>query len=152
MPALLGPEFAASRPSERLKHLLEPLADIHHLRTLADARLYGSRGDDWVVTALVVTRPGFVSARGVEGAAALVVDLGEAGSELAQRFRFYESCDVQEVLLVNPDTKMATLYRRRGRLLQPRQPRFGRWLHLTALQAWVSATARPTLRVRWHTL
>ena len=152
MATVVDPPVAPSCPSERLRHLLEPLADLHGLRTLTDSLLFRPGTTDAVETTVAITRPAYLSARGVEGTAALIVDVAAPGSALARRVRFYELLDVHEVLLVNPDTRVASLLRRRGNVLTNRRPHLGRWLGLSSLDAWISVTALPTLRVRWQAL
>lgn len=152
MPSVVDQPVASARPSERLKHLLEPLAVIHGLRTVTDTPFYRPGADDAVDTAVTITRPAFLSPRGVEGTAALIVDIGEPGSALAHRVRFYERLDVHEVLLIDPGTRTASLLRRRGGVLVNRRAHLGRWLHLGSLDVWVSVTALPTLRIRWQAL
>ncbi len=54
---------------------------------------------------LVVYRPGIGSARGVEGAASLVIEIRSPGDESFDKLRHYEQFGVDEVVIIDRDTK-----------------------------------------------
>jgi Uma2 family endonuclease len=68
---------------------------------------------------LVIVDPQYVSKRGLEGRAELVVEILSPDDESRDKFDFYAMCQVQEVWIADPETRVVEVYAlRRDRYFQ----------------------------------
>ena len=75
--------------------------------------------DDWRVPDQIYARPEVASARGIEGAASLVVEILSSHDETYRKLDWYASVGVREVLVVHPRTKNVELFANRdGRMVR----------------------------------
>jgi Uma2 family endonuclease len=74
-----------------------------------------TKGDaDYRVPDLVVAAPTQLSTRGIEGRAELVIEILSSDDESRDKLPFYATCQVQEVWLVEPKTRVVEVYVLRG--------------------------------------
>jgi hypothetical protein len=112
----------------RLDLVLSPPAEEAGLEVRLQFGLYDPdvadhtsyRGPD-----LVVFRPEHATERGVEGRAELVVEIRSPDDETYQKIPFYQSVGVQEVLVVDRDTKALRHWTRAGDQLVEADTRTG---------------------------
>lgn len=89
------------------------------------------------------------STRGVEGRAELVVEALSPRDESHAKLPFYESLGVQEVLLVDPETRQLELYRLRGQRLELQAPDATGALRSEVLEVSLSVAPGPRLLLVW---
>jgi Uma2 family endonuclease len=87
----------------RLVEVLGPLARRRGLKFAYEIGLFGA-DDDYRVPDLVAYRPAQASARGLEVAAELVVELVSPGDESREKLPWYAAQGVTEVVLIDRDT------------------------------------------------
>jgi Uma2 family endonuclease len=89
-----------------LLNALLPAATARDLWAAYETSVFrpGVGDSDYRVPDLVVARPEFVSERGIEGRAELVVEIVSPGDESRDKLPFYAEVGCQEVLLVDRDT------------------------------------------------
>lgn len=78
--------------------------------------------NDWRVPDQMYAHPSCRSKRGVEGAAALVVEILSPPDETYEKLDWYASVGVGEVLVVDPATKRVELYANRDGRMEPVEP------------------------------
>jgi len=91
-----------------LVEVLRPMARAVGLRLLAEWGVFDPEVADFTsfrVPDLAAATPDHISERGVEGAAALVIEIRSPGDETFQKFPFYERVGVAELLVIDRDTK-----------------------------------------------
>ena len=100
------------------KHLLkvlDPLADRCGLIAIYETGLYdpdaAPSGSSYRVPDQVFARPEFVGDRGVEGRAALVVEVLSPDDETFDKLPFYARVGVEEVLIIDPITTAFEVWR-----------------------------------------
>ncbi|MGH9123603.1 MAG: Uma2 family endonuclease [Acidimicrobiales bacterium] len=104
----------------RLVLLLAPLAEDAGLSLRYETGLFDPDAEDpsdYRVPDLVVFGESRRSARGVEGAATLVVEIRSTGDETLGKLPFFERVGVEEVLVVDRDTKAVRHWTRDGERL-----------------------------------
>jgi Uma2 family endonuclease len=100
--------------------------------------------NDWRIPDQMYTDPARRSERGIEGGAALVVEILSPHDETYQKLDWYASVGVGEVLVVDPKTRRVELYRNRdGRMERVDEP-----LVLDALGV-TAETVDGKLRLTW---
>jgi Uma2 family endonuclease len=104
-------------PAERHQSLgtglieaLAPLARAHGLKIAYEIGLFAS-DDDYRVPDLAVYRPDQASARGLEAAAELVVEIVSPGDESRAKLPWYAAHGVGEVVLIDRDSLAVEAYR-----------------------------------------
>lgn len=137
----------ASGPHQRLNAALNevfgPLARVNGLVPHVEAGLFRAP-DDYRVPDQCYARPDQLSERGVEGAV-LIVELLSPGDETYDKLDWYAAAGVDEVLVVDPDTRTPELFvRRGGRMVLSAAAR------LSSLGVDLEATDGPTLRITWN--
>ena len=105
------PSFGHQEREAALAAVLLPVARSLRLRLATEPGLYGADGG-WRVPELAVVRPEHVTHRGVEGGAALVVEIRSPGDETDAKIPFYERFGVEELLIVDRDSAAVRLLRR----------------------------------------
>ncbi len=103
---------------------LGPVAKARGLMALYDPTgLFRPGADnDWRVPDQVYAGPEAASARGIEGAADLVVEILSPHDETYQKLDWYASVGVGEVLVVHPGTRRVELYANRDGRMEPVEP------------------------------
>jgi Uma2 family endonuclease len=81
---------------------------------------------------LVVFSADYRSARGVEGAAALAIEIRSPGDETFDKIPFYDRVGVEELLVIDRDTKEVRYWVRSGGQLSERRSEGG-WTSLQCL-------------------
>ena len=104
------PSFGHQEREAALAALLLPVARARGLRLATEPGLYGVDGG-WRVPELALAAPGHVTQRGVEGGAALVVEIRSPGDETDAKVPFYARFGVEELLIVERDTAAVELLR-----------------------------------------
>lgn len=130
--------------------VLHPLAKALGLVALYESGVFRPGTDkDYRVPDQVYARPEHVSERGVEGAAVLVVELRSPRDETYDKFGFYAAVGVEQVLVVDPATRVAELFVNRGASLLAVQPNADGELRLDPFDVVLRTLDGPRLRVRW---
>jgi len=136
----------ASGPHQRLNaaicEVFGPLARPKGLVPHVEAGVFRA-ADDYRVPDQCYARSDQLSQRGVEGAV-LVVELLSPGDETYDTLDWYAAAGVDEILVVDPDTRAPEVFVRRG----------GRMVlsaaaHLPSLGVELEATDGPALRITW---
>jgi Uma2 family endonuclease len=139
------PSAAHQRLSAELLAVLVPLAKGRGLVGLVEAGLY--RGDeDYRIPDQMYAQPDQLSDRGVEGGAPLVVEILSPGDESYDKLDWYAAGGVEEVLVIDPETRAAELFARRGgrMVLVESSP-----LRVAALGVELMVMDGPRLRLSW---
>jgi len=89
------------------------------------------------------------SRRGVEGRAELVVEVLSPRDESREKLEFYAMCEVQEVWLVDPQTRAFEVYSLRGRDYFVVGPDRDGVVHAPVLAVALSVVDGPKLRIAW---
>jgi Uma2 family endonuclease len=136
----------ASGPHQRLNaamcEVFGPLARANGLVPHVEAGVFRA-GDDYRVPDQCYARPDQLSERGVEGAV-LVVELLSPGDETYDKLDWYATVGVDEVLVVDPETRTPEVFvRRGGRMVLSAAAR------LQSLGVELEATTGPALRITW---
>lgn len=130
---------------------LRPLAKSRGLDAWYETGLYRPGTDeDWRVPDLMIASPEVRTERGVDGSAALVIEIRSPSDESYEKLPFYASLGVGEVLLVDPDDRRLELYRfpHGDPVLVQDDP--DRGIQLAAVGAWlltVDTPEGPRLRI-----
>jgi len=147
---------AASSPHQilagRLMAAFLPLAEAKGLLGMPEAGLYrpGPPGEhDYRVPDLVFALPGYVSERGVEGRAELVVEILSPGDESYAKLGFYEEMGVRELLIVDPRGRDFELFGLRDQALVPVPPDATGTATVSALGVRLATVDGPRLRLAW---
>ncbi|MGH9001313.1 MAG: Uma2 family endonuclease, partial [Acidimicrobiia bacterium] len=90
-----------------------PLAIQRGLRPYFETGVFRTE-DDYRVSDLVFARSDQMSGRGVEGGPPLVVELLSPGDETHAKLDWYAGIGVDEVLVIDPETRRPELFVRRG--------------------------------------
>ena len=103
--------------------------------------------DDWRVPDQVYAEPDVASARGVEGAASLVVEILSPHDETYAKLDWYASVGVHEVLVIDPETRRVELFANRGGHREPVEPVPSR-PSTSAPTPWTACCASPGTEAR----
>jgi Uma2 family endonuclease len=135
--------------SRDLLFALGPLIKQRGLEVFYETSLFG-RQDDYRIPDLTVVAPAHVSKRGIEGKAALVIEILSPGDESRDKLPWYARMGVEEAWLVEPHSRAVELYRRWGDALRPVEPTEG-VLRSTALgvELRVVPGPGPRLELAW---
>ncbi len=99
----------------RLLLILAPLADARGLLARYETGLFRPGVDnDYRVPDQVYAHPSCRTERGIEGPAALVVEIRSPHDETYRKLDWYASLGVEEVLVVEPATRTFELFTRQG--------------------------------------
>lgn len=104
--------------------------------------------DDYRQPDLVVAAPEHLTRRGLEGPAALVVEILSPGDESRDKLGFYAAMRVGEVLLIDPETREFELLRLGDEGFAPVPASADGAVHSAALDVELSVAEGPILRVR----
>jgi Uma2 family endonuclease len=130
-----------------LLHALLPAATASGLVGVYEIGIFRSV-DDYRQPDLVFARREFITRRGLEGPAQLVVEVLSQGDESREKLSFYAAMLVREVLLVDPDTRQFELLRLVGDGYTPVVANGDDEVQCEAIDAWFSTVAGPRFRVR----
>lgn len=100
--------------------------------------------DDWRVPDQMYAPPDRASARGIEGAASLVVEILSPHDETYRKLDWYASVGVGEVLVIDPETRRVELFANRDGRMEPVKPADVQALGVRA------ETVDGTLRLTWE--
>ncbi len=103
------PKDDHQRVEGKLHVAFDPVAEALGLVCTAETGYYAS-DDDYRVPDLVVAGDDARSERGVEGPAALVVEIRSPHDETDAKLTWYAQHGATEILVVDPDTRTAELY------------------------------------------
>ncbi len=132
--------------------LLRPHASSRGLVGLNEAGLYrpGSPGySDYRQPDIMFASPEHCSDRGVEGRAALVIELLSPGDESREKLPFYEAVGVGEVWLIDPVSRQVEVYTRRGEKFFAVAPDERGAVRSTVLDLSMTPVAGPKLALKW---
>ena len=135
----------------KLFRALAPIAESRGLEASYEMGLYrpdeGAR--DYRTPDLVFARAEHISARGVEGVAALVVELLSEDDESRAKLPFYAEVGVEEVLLLDPEERSFELYVLRGDRLHVVLPDEQGMVRSQALGVTIAKIPGPRLSLTW---
>ena len=105
------------------------------LRSAQEAGVFDPKAGerDYRVPDLVIARPENVSRRGVEGRAVMAVEIRSPDDETYEKIPFYARVGVEELLVIDRDTRAVELFVRVGDKLRPQAPNADGWLVSPAL-------------------
>lgn len=105
-----------NRLGRDLMYVLQPVVERKQLELLYETGVFdpaeGLR--DYRVPDLVIASPDVISERGVEGTAAVVVEVLSPDDESYDKLPFYARVGVREAWLIDPVTRTIELYARHG--------------------------------------
>jgi Uma2 family endonuclease len=96
--------------------VLHAVVAAHGLKVFYESGVFDpTYGDaDYRVPDLAVVAPAHMSTRGIEGRAELVIEILSPNDESRDKFEFYARCQVQEIWIVEPSTRVVEVYVLRG--------------------------------------
>lgn len=103
---------------------------------------------DYRVPDQVYADPSLRTERGIDGPAALVVEIRSSGDDTYEKLPYFHRLGVGEVLIVHPLDRTIELRRRTAEGWDEVPPDADGWLHLLALPVALRTTAGPFLEVR----
>lgn len=148
-----GPNFDHQRIGTRLLVFLRPLLVEHGIEMQYETEVHrpGSKGNDYRIPDLVffpADRPDLLTTRGIEGAPLAVVEIRSPDDETYAKLPFYAALGVQEVIVIQPEARVAEVYRLAGgRYLALSADERGR-VHAATIDAWFSTVKEPEPRLR----
>jgi len=132
-----------------LFRVLAPLAEARSLRPRYETGLFRT-ADDYRVPDQSYAPPERFSDRGIEGAAALVVEIRSPHDETYEKLDWYAAQGVPEVLVVHPEDRRVELYVLRGARLVLVQADAAGEVASEVVAARFATVAGPRLRVTWN--
>lgn len=123
------PKYAHSRVQMQLFRRLDRLASIEGLEVHVELGLFNpahATYHDYRVPDLVVFRPELISERGIDGPAAMAVEVRSPGDDSFEKLPFYEAMGVGEVLVVDRSSTWVRHWVRSSGQLDESQPDDGR--------------------------
>ena len=134
------------RFAHQLGFVLYPLAQARGLLATHETSVYRPGSDrDWRVPDLLYAPPERASERGIEGHAALVIEIRSPGDETYEKLPFYAAVGCQEVLVIDRDTCSVELFRLEGEDFV----RTAGTVELRSLGAVIETIVGPGVRVTW---
>jgi Uma2 family endonuclease len=128
----------------RLFRFLSDIAEAHGLIARYETGLFRPGVDyDYRIPDQVYARPESRSERGIEGGAALVVEILSPNDETYAKLDWYAEVGVGEVLVIDPETRRVELFANRDGRMEPVDP-----VHVQALDV-RAETVDGTLRLTW---
>ena len=140
-----APSAAHQRLNAKLMMVLGPLAEARGLVPLVEANLHRA-DEDYRVPDQIYARADQLSDRGAERAAVLVVEFLSPGDETYDKLDWYAAGGVDEVLVVDPHSRQAEVFGRRGSRMVLVESAPGR---LESLGVELETVEGPKLRVTW---
>jgi Uma2 family endonuclease len=139
------------RAESELVAALLPLARARNLVASVETGLFrpGQTASDYRVPDLVVSRPENRSHHGVEGRAELVIELRSPHDETYHKLGFYAEMEVQQLLVIDPDTFSIEAYVLRGAQLMAVLPGPDQSVTIPCLEVSLSNPSPGMLRVCW---
>ncbi len=132
------------RFSFALARVLAPLAEARGLRAIMETGVFRPDAkNDYRVPDSAYFAPELLSERGIEGDAALVIEVRSRDDETYAKLPFYAAVGVGELLVIHPDDRRAELYRFADGQVVAVQADPDRGFQLTALGAWVTTVTTP---------
>ena len=125
--------------------ILRPIAKRRGLELIYETGVYEHyRSPD-----LVAFDPKYASARGIEGHAALVIEILSPNDESRQKVAFYAKVGVGEVWIVDHALRTVEVYTLRGDTYFAVAPDRDGVVHAPALGVELQTVAGPKLRISW---
>jgi Uma2 family endonuclease len=99
-----------------LLHVLRPFADARGLRVATELAVFDPvKGEtNYRAPDMSVVDPRYLTRRGVEARAELVIEVLSPEDESRDKFPFFAACGIPEVWLIDPETRVAEVYVLRG--------------------------------------
>ena len=146
-----APSYEHQRIGTELLIVLAPLAKARGLVPLYESNLFrpGSEERDYRVPDLVFSRPENVDHFGIAGRAELAVEILSPGDETYDKIDFYAEVGVQELLMVDLDTRGVELFVLRGGRLHAALADPSGSIALTAVGVTLATIDGPKLQVSW---
>jgi Uma2 family endonuclease len=146
------PSYWHQKIGTQLVAFLEPRLADRGIEVLYETGVHrpGTQGRDYRVPDLVflpLDRRDLVTERGIEGGPAAVLEIRSPDDETYDKFDFWSELGVQEIIVVEPDTRRVELFRLAGtRYLATSADDRGR-LHARSIEVRFSTIDGPRLRV-----
>jgi len=146
------PTAEHQRVGTRLVEVLGSLARARGLEPFVQLCILDPRGHDknYRTPDLLVVDPVYVIRRGTEGPVALAIEVLSPDDESRDKMPFYAARGVQELWLVDPDTRVVEVYTLRGGTYFAVLADRSGILRAPALDLELSVVAGPKLRVAWE--
>lgn len=134
-----------------LERVLDPLAASHGLRVLREGGVFGRDAGDknYRVPDLSLVHPKYLSKRGIEARAELAVEILSPGDESRDKLPFFAACEIPEVWLVDPETRIVEVYVLHGTAYFAVASDRAGILHAPALGLELTVVSGPRLRIAW---
>jgi Uma2 family endonuclease len=135
--------------SSELHLVLAPLAAQRGLKFLFETGLFAPGNANYRVPDLMAAAPEHISERGIEGKAALVIEILSPNDESREKMTFYASQGVPEVWLLEPKTRAVEVFVLRGEAYYAVAADPSGALHAPALGLTLLQVDGPKLRIVW---
>ena len=143
------PSSEHQRLGSRLLLAVAPVAERRGLTALYETGVFdpvaGTR--DYRVPDLVFARPEHISDRGIEGRAALVVEILSPGDESREKLPFYAAVGVEELWFVSPGDRLVEVYVARAGTFHAALPDDGGGVRSAARGITLSTVPGPALHL-----
>lgn len=147
-----APSGGHQRLGFRLAAILLGRAEEAGLVASYETELYrpDAARDDYRVPDQVFCQPAYATARGVSGRAELVIEIRSPGDETYEKVDFYAKANVQELLVIDPETCRVELFCLVDDRLRPVDDA-GDGVSSQALQTTFTTSEGPVVRLTWAT-
>jgi Uma2 family endonuclease len=145
------PSTEHQRLGSRLHLTLGPIAASRGFEPFYESGVFDPAAGDsnYRVPDLAFARPEDISKRGIEGKAALVIEILSPGDETRDKLPFYAAVGVAEIWIVDPATRQCELYVLRGQRYHAALPGDDGSVRSPALAVSLATVAGPRLRIAW---
>jgi Uma2 family endonuclease len=146
-----APSPSHQRVEGRLYRILAPIAESKGLEALTNTEVHkpGATKKTYWVPDISITSPSRVDDRGIQGGCEFLVEVLSPDDETHEKIPFYGEIGVQELLVVNPDTREHQLYVLSGKKLLPLSTDPSGSVRSSVLGVSFAVVPGPKLRVSW---
>jgi Uma2 family endonuclease len=145
------PSFSHQFLGSEMLAVLRPIASSGGLKSVYEVGVYDPKAGDtnFRVPDLAFVRAENTSARGIEGKAALVIEILSPNDESREKLPFYAAVGVEEVWIVDPATRVCEVYVLRGRAYHAALPGDDGSIRSPTLGVTVRTASGPRLEIAW---
>jgi Uma2 family endonuclease len=145
------PSIEHQRSEAKLERALVPIATERGLEVFHNVGLHDPTAGDTNYRGpdIAVVDPRYLSKRGIEGRAELVVEILSPNDESREKLSFYAKCQVQEVWLLHPITRAVEVFILRGGTYLPVATNEAGEILAPRLGLELRVVDGPKLRIAW---